>query len=305
MFFQHRCFLMSAFTSQPGLFSAKDWMDIDAGGLGHAAMVPTMLNAEEQAFYLWLMRDWAQGKGAVVDLGSFAGGSVACLAEGVKQAGRQQTVHGYDKFEVLDYGKFQKRWSTYMAKPPASHSDLKPRPLPPFSGTDLLPLAEFFLEPWEGQISLYKGQIEEMSWNGGGIEVLIMDASKTAETMNRMSATFFPHLLAGCSVVVQQDLLHWQQPWIAVQMALLSDHFEPVAYIPNHSVSFLCTKPLTRDQLDALSVVEMSDKDMIQALRSLKQTLKGFPVDRFMRELIAAVKANPGKRKAYEFTNKV
>ncbi len=89
-------------------FAGKGWQSIDAKGLGEAALVPTMLNVEEQAFYVWLMRDWAQGQGAIVDLGSFAGGSAACLAEGIRLAGRQQVVHGYDKYEVLNFTKFQK-----------------------------------------------------------------------------------------------------------------------------------------------------------------------------------------------------
>ncbi|SHJ80816.1 hypothetical protein SAMN05444000_11395 [Shimia gijangensis] len=284
-------------------FAGKGWLKIDAKGLGQAAMVPTMLNQEEQSYYLWLMRDWAQGQGAVVDLGSFAGGSAACLAEGIRLAGRNQIVHGYDKYEVLDFSKFQKRWTSYMSQPPASQSGLTPRPLPNHSGEDLRPVVEFLLEPWGANIALHKGLIEDMAWDGGDIEVLIMDASKTAETMDRMSTTFFPYLIPGQSVVVQQDLLHWQQPWIAAQMALLSEHFEPVAYIPRHSVSFLCKKPVTHDQMRTLAVDDMSDKDMIQALRDLKQALKGFPVDKFMRELVAAIKANPQKRKAFEFTN--
>ena len=286
------------------MFASKDWQGIDAKGLRQAALVPTMLNIEEQAFYLWLTREWFQGCGAVVDLGSFAGGSAACLAEGFKQAEKSEIVHAYDKFEVGKYRALTKRHARYLARPPASECGLSPRPLPEFSGTDLLPLAQFFLEPWGGQIKLHKGRIEELGWHGGDIELLVMDASKTAETMDLMSRQFFPHLIPGKSVVVQQDFLWWQQPWIAAQMALLQPYFEPVAYIPKHSVSFLCTKAVPVDVLKDLNVAEFGDREMIQALRDMKQRLKGFPLDRYMRRLIEAVKANPEKRKAFQFTTK-
>lgn len=287
----------------PDMLFQSPWASFTAADLGEAALVPTMLNMEEQSFYVWLTREWARGEGAIVDLGSFAGGSAACLAEGVRQAGRRQTVQGYDKFEVGQFDAFLDRYMRYMSVPPASESPCTPRPLPEFKGTDLLPLAEFFLSPWADGVELHKGQIEEMPWDGP-IEILVMDASKTAATMERMSETFFPHLIPGHSIVVQQDFLWWQQPWIAAQMARLSDYFEPVAYVPKHSVSFLCKQGVPLDVLKVLNVVEMSDKEMIAALRDMKQQVKAFKMDFYMRRLISAVKANPGARAAYRFTKR-
>lgn len=285
-------------------FSQKPWTKVTVEDLGQAALVPTMLKPDEQQYYFWLTRDWATGTGAVVDLGSFAGGSTACLAEGIARAGRDQLVFGYDKFVVEDYSVFRQRYDDYCKSYPANESPHTPRPLPPLEGTDLTPIALFFLEFWRDRVTLKPGQIEDIGWNAGDIEVLVMDASKTAETMDQMSRQFFPHLVPGKSIVVQQDFLWWQQPWIAVQMEILADYFEPVAYVPRDSVSFLYKKAIPSDVLEGLSVAGLSDKDFISNLRAMKQRLKGFPVDAAMRRLLASVRANPTERKAFRFKNK-
>lgn len=288
----------------PAFFADRGWDAFDARDLGKAAMVPTMLKFDEQAYYVALTRDWAQGAGAIVDLGSFAGGSAACLAEGVAQAGRADVVYGYDKFDVVDFDSFADRYHRYCAAPPASDSPHDPLPLVAAEGTDLTPVARAFLQPWGDRVQLYKGAIEELGWRGGEIEILVMDASKTAESMDRMSIQFFAHLIPGRSVVVQQDFLWWQQPWIGVQMAVLSDYLVPIVHVPRDSVSFLCTKPIPVGLLETLNVAGMTDGEMIGRLREMKQRVKPLKIDKQMRRLIASVRANPGKRKAFQFRNK-
>jgi hypothetical protein len=285
-------------------FIDRVWDSFSPADLGPAAKIPTMLQFDEQAYYVALTRDWARGAGAIVDLGSFAGGSAACLAEGARQAGRDQVVHGYDKFEVGDFEVFRKRYRTYCKNPPSSESPHEAPPLLGPFGTDLLPIAERFLAPWEQGVKLYKGQIEEIGWHGGDIEILVMDASKTAETMDKMSALFFPHLIPGHSIVVQQDFLWWQQPWVAVQMAILSEYFEPVVHVPRDSVSFRYKKEIPEDVLETLRVAELDDGVFIEYLRAMKQAVKPLRIDRAMRQLIASVKANPGQRAAFRYRTK-
>ncbi|MGH1356869.1 MAG: hypothetical protein ACRBBS_17595 [Thalassovita sp.] len=285
-------------------FDACTWEDFSAEDLGKAALVPTMLQFQEQAYYVALARDWAKGAGQIVDLGSFAGGSAACLAEGVRQSGRAQTVHGFDKFEVNDFDVFRKRYDKYLSRSPAVDSTHEAPELVDPIGDDLLPVAAQFLGPWEDRIALYKGQIEKIGWDNGEIEILVMDASKTAESMDKMSALFFPHLIAGQSIVVQQDFLWWQQPWIAVQMSKLAEYFEPVAHVYRDSVSFLCTKKVPDSVIADLRVADMEDAEVIACLRDMKQAVKHLRIDKQMRQLIASVRANPGARKAYKFANK-
>lgn len=222
------------------------------------------------------------------------------MAEGVAQAGRQQIVAGYDKFDLQDYDSFKTRCATYWASPPASTSPHPPPALPQTAAGDLLPLAQAFLAPWKPLITMHKGQIEDMTRANGPIEVLVLDASKTAATMDQMSATFFPHLIAGRSIVVQQDFLWWQQPWIAAQMALLSEFFVPVVFVPRFSVSYLCVKTPTPKRMLHMRLAQMSDRDLIAALREAKAQLQDFDIEKELRRVIKAVRANPGVRKAFK-----
>ncbi|MEY8826916.1 hypothetical protein AB9K34_00500 [Sedimentitalea sp. XS_ASV28] len=267
-------------------------------------MIPTMISQAEQAFYVWLTRECCADLGAVVDLGAFAGGSTACLAEGLRQAGRKQIVHGYDKFLVNDFNVFRRRYHTYLADLPARDADFPPRGLPEIQGDDLLPVVRHFLAPWGDRIVLHKGLIEDQTWQAGPVELLVMDASKTAKSMHEMSRLFFPHLIAGRSIVVQQDFLWWQQPWIAAQMAVLSDYFEPIAHVAPMSVSFLYTKHMPPEMLEQANIVTMTDDQLVGHLRAMKQSVKRFRIDRLMRRLISAVRANPEARQAFHFRNR-
>jgi len=283
------------------IFQSEPWSLLRVEDLGEAVFVPTMLSYDEQRYYVWLTREWSRGDGVIVDLGAFAGGSTACLAEGQRQAGRNAPVHGYDKFLVNDFSVFRKRCDAYMARPPASDSTLTPPELPESHGDDLRPVVQKFLSPWAKDLHLHKGQIEEETWDRGAIEVLVLDASKAADTTDRMSEVFFPHLIPGRSIIVQQDFLLWQQPWIAAQMALLTDFFEPVAYVPNYSVSFLCKKGLDAETVRRANTADLSDKEMQDRIRQMMPELEKFDLQPRLRKLIRAIRENPGRRKAYQF----
>lgn len=268
--------------TDPSAFAARPWRTLPEAALAGVAGVPTMLNGEERRLYLWLARDWATGDGAIVDLGCFAGGSAATLAEGQRQAGRALPVHAYDAFRISD---------------PLKARFLYPAGIAPFAGEDMLPVARALLAPW-ATVSLHPGRIETQAWRGGPIEILAMDASKTAATMDAMAAAFLPEMVPGRGVVIQQDFLHWRQPWIAVQMVLLDACFEPVAHAPRDTVVFRCLRAPSAEEVEAAACARLGPEAMIGALRAMRDRLRPFGLGRQMRALIDAVRANPGVRNA-------
>jgi hypothetical protein len=267
----------------PDAFDARLWESLPDADLA-AVRVPTMLRPAERRLYLWLARDWASGAGAMVDLGCFAGGSTALLAEGQRQAGRAVPVHGYDTFTVSDRFKDQ---------------FLYPAGVPAFDGEDMLPVARALLAPWADTVRLHPGRIEATGWDGGPIEILAMDASKTAATADAMAAAFLPALVPGRGIVIQQDYLHWKQPWIGAQMALFGDCFAPVAYAPKDTVVFRCLRVPGPDEIAAAATAHLDDTAMIAALRLARDRLAPLGIVRGIRRLIEAVRANPGVRAAW------
>ena len=267
-------------------FSGTPWRDIADQIPQRARAVPTMLKAEEQALYFWIARDWAKGAGAIVDLGCFAGGSTARLAAGAEAAGYAAEIHAYDRFSANEKTK---------------ENTLYPQGVAPFEGEDIRPLAERLLAPWADMIALYPGDLLQSRWHGGPIEVLAVDAAKSARAADRIADRFFPALIPAGSLIVQQDFLHRRQPWLIAQMHLLAGAAVPVAFCAHDCVAFLVTEQIDRDRLAAARVEHLDDDALIGILTDAAESPALAPVADRIAGAIHAVRANPGERRAWAF----
>lgn len=267
------------------VFGTRPWAQVTPDDLGPARAVPTMLTPAESRFYLWLARDWARGAGEIVDLGCFAGGSTARLAQGLALAGRGGLVHAYDNFTATERVKEQHLYRRGVAR---------------FEGRDILPVARALLDPWDGLVTFYRGDIAARRWPGDPIEVLVVDAAKTARLADHIAAEFFAALIPGRSVLVHQDFLHEVQPWLPAQMALLSDHFRPMARILPDCMAFLCTRPVTPDALAAARVADLADADLAALLRRAARWMDGVVSRGRFGAQIRALQRAPGARAAWD-----
>lgn len=277
--------------TDPAVFKDHPWDALDPALLAQASKVPTMLAPAEQRFYFWATSEWMQDEGAVVDLGCYVGGSTARLAAGHQHAGHTGLIHAFDRFGINETAK---------------ESFLYPRGIAPFKGTKTLDLTIDLLTPWTERISLHPGEIEDQIWEDGQIEILVMDASKSVQTMDAMTRTFFPSLIPGQSLVVQQDYLFWRLPWIAIQMELLADYFTPVACVPEHTLVFQNTKQIDDNALKIGMVTPLSHDQRLDLLERAKQRLiaTGFDVEQPMNELIETQVKHPHAERARHIPRK-
>lgn len=269
------------------IFAARPWRALPETALGPVAHVPTMLSGEEQRLYYWLTRHWAQGTGEIVDLGAFTGGSTARLALGHAQAGLGCGIHAFDRFTAD--AKAKRTW-------------LYPAGVPRFRGHDILPLAQDYLAPFARHVTFHPGEIEDHLWSGQPVEILTVDAGKTASTLDAMHRMFLPHMVAGRGIVVQQDLARWNQPWIAAQMELLSDCFTPLVYCRKSCVAYLCTRTPDRAEVEAARIQGRSDDEILAILDRAGARLAPFRLKRAVRRMQTALRANPRERTAWQFT---
>ena len=69
--------------------------------------MPTMLWREERLFLYHVARDLYQGRGEIVDLGAFLGGSAACFAAGLRDrrwgCDTRGRIHSFDLFEYAPH----------------------------------------------------------------------------------------------------------------------------------------------------------------------------------------------------------
>lgn len=277
--------------TDPAIFKDDPWDTLDPALLAQAAKVPTMLAPEEQRFYFWTTSKWMQDEGAVVDLGCFVGGSTARLAAGHQHAGHRGLIHAYDRFGANEATK---------------EHILYAQGITPFEGNETLDLAINLLTPWTERIALHPGQIEDQFWDEGPIEILVMDASKSVQTMDAMARIFFPSLIPGRSLVVQQDYLYWRLPWIAMQMELLADYFTPVACVPGHTAVFLNTKQIDEAAVNTGMIEPLSFEQRLRLLRHARRRMiaAGFQVAKPMAEQIWTLQKHPNASKASHFQQK-
>lgn len=265
-------------------FAARPWLSVSAAELGAAAQVPTMLTPEEGLLYHWLGRR-AQGDGATVDLGAYAGGSAARLLSGLELSGRPFHVHSYDRFRSS-----RAFWARYMPD----------EPLPEADDADLLPVVRRHLSPWEGQMTLHVGDIGQMRWTAGPVEILSVDAAKGAVLADHIAGQFFPALVPGRSILVQQDYLMSVQPWLCAQMVGLRDCFLPLTHVPKVGLVFLCVAPVTDLALEAARVGTLTDGKLMQRVREAAAWHEAMVPRGPFKAMLEQVKAHPGVRLGWQ-----
>lgn len=262
------------------------WTAPDVVGAEARIEVPTMLAEEERQFYYWAAREWARGDGAFVDLGAFVGGSTARLAAGAADAGHGAVTHSYDRFTAKERTKANMLYS---------------RGVPEFEGRDILPLAQEFLAPWSAQIRYHVGHIPDLGWPGGAIELLAIDAAKIATTTDLIAAQFLPALIPDRALVIQQDFLHWSQPWLPAQMWRLREYLRPVAFARRDTIAFRCTRAITPEAIEAARIADASDDALIADIRAMRDALPPeWGLRPRFRQMVAGLRENPGERIAWK-----
>jgi len=241
-----------------------------------------MLSAEEERLYWWLGAHWVRDAGTVVDLGCFAGGSTARLAEGLAAGGRAAAVVACDRFRIA---------------PAHQRKFLAPAGLPALEGDDAMALVAGLLAPWGARVRLQRAEVKAgFVWEGGPVEVLVIDLAKTAAAADAVAAAFFPALIPGRSVVVQQDFLHRAQPWLVAQMEALGAFFLPVAHCPPASMVFLCRARPGAADLAAAAVATIDDAAMAAALAAARRRYAGWGLGARVAAAAALLARTPGAR---------
>lgn len=195
--------------------------------------VPTMLSRSEVDYLYALAASRYSGRGRIVDMGCFFGGSTMPLAAGL--AANESVV---TKPDILTYDSF------------VMDADTAPRfPVGLSAGESFRPIFERYLRDHLPCITIREGWIPTELQPGDErrlypeqepVEILFIDLAKLWPVHDTILRVFGPRLIPGVSVVVQQDFKHHGTYWLGLHMLQLRDCFEPLHDIPGGaSVSFL------------------------------------------------------------------
>jgi hypothetical protein len=203
--------------------------------------VGSMLAYDERQLLHWAARTGPRG--AIVDLGSFLGGSTLALASGAEH--RDASVDAYDRFRLA--ADWERHW------------------LPGGTGLELgestRPVVERNIARVLDRVTIHEGDVENHGWDGSPIGVLFVDITKSWAATDFVWQSFMPALVPD-AVVIQQDLVHWGHPWCAVLMEHLHEHFEYLGWVWFSSAVYRCISPPpppTMPLLDVFSCEEMSE----------------------------------------------
>ena len=203
-----------------------------------------MIGPEERRCYWWLARNWLGERGCIVDAGAFVGASSAAFADGAAAAGRRSfrgrpLVHAFDYFSVVD---------TYVQQ---SISDAFRRIQ---MGDSYLPIYERQTRDYRDMIALHPGDFLSHRWDATPIEILFVDLAKTPELNGHVAAQFFPSLMPGHSLVLQQDYFHCWHPYIHITMEYLKDHFDLVdERVDYQTAVWLHSRPIPPEKIDRVA----------------------------------------------------
>ena len=212
----------------------RPWRDValppDAVG------VPTMLSKMERRLLYSLARDYARDDAAIVDAGSFLGGSTVALLAGVRDRAQPWSgppVESYDLFQVDEYM------------------------VPKFFADDRsLRLGDSFRSRFDAHVARFEvphvaheGDITQIGWSGGPIDVLFLDVLKSWEINDAVLRDFFPALVPGRSVIVHQDYGWGDTPWIHIAVELMRDSLVLIDWMEWGSHVFFVERELPADVL--------------------------------------------------------
>ena len=186
----------------------RPWRDVvlPADAVG----IPTMLSKMERRLLYSLARDYAGGEAAIVDAGSFLGGSTAALLAGVRDRTEPWTgppVESYDLFQVDEY-----------MVPKFFADDASVR-----IGDSFRPRFDAHVARFDVPHVVHEGDITKLGWSGGPIHVLFLDVLKSWEINDAVLRDFFPSLVPGRSVIVHQDYGWGDTPWIPITIELMRE----------------------------------------------------------------------------------
>jgi hypothetical protein len=219
-----------------------------------------MLGFEERRMLYWLAAEYYSGAGTIVDAGAYLGASAFALASGLaasENAGAQHAiVHSYDCFIAEDDYVYQDIARGFYPVPP---------------GYDFYRIFEFQTALCREKIVTHRGDFLAAPVPTSSIEVLFIDVAKTGLLNGRLIERYFPLLIPGKSVVIQQDFCQAWYPYIPITMEYLTDYLTIVdSFVADSSRVYLLTQEIPEQQIKRL----LSGLGVDEQITLLRRTIK-------------------------------
>ena len=211
-----------------------------------AIKVPSMMSLLEKRVLSTLARERYTGEGVIIDAGIFLGASTVCFGEGLRLNPVAKKIAKRWKKPIIAFeraiinpgmpGFFKRNNVVGMAEPGESFADA----------------VEANIRPVADMVDLRLGDILETAQGiDSPIEILFLDVLKLPEISRFVVRNFFPKLIPGLSIVVQQDYFYERLPFIKTDQEFFSEYFTFIGEVCSTAL-FLCTKAIPESAIAQL-----------------------------------------------------
>lgn len=276
----------------PEIHLASGFAELLAESPPTALDVPSMMSVEERTLLYGLARRHFRGDGVIVDGGIFLGASTRCFADGLRANPALAKARTVTAKPIVSFEK----GSTNPGMIP--FFERHHVPLTPGIEESFLPVLQKNLEPVMDMVDLRVGDITQTAESLDlPVEICFLDVLKLPHISIYCLAKFFPRLIPGHSIVVQQDYFYDLLPYIKTHQELMREHFTFLGEI-NSSAVFLCTSAVPAEKLEALHhPIPYEDQLMLADVAAARTRV---PRRRFMMALskLRIIRRNAGKKAA-------
>ena len=255
----------------------------------YPSAVPAMISTTEKQYLYWLAANVWQGRGAIVEIGPWLGGSTVCLAAGMQAYGHATTrrLFVFDNFIWREFmaeraelpvqsGESFEPWFRENLASYAELLSVHRRTLPDetiqndelassirYQDHEQIPLLEELPVP-EGQ-------------SAPGIEILFIDGAKSWCGIKHLLLTLGSRLLPD-SLLVCQDFKHWGAYWVPLMMSQIRGHLESIHNVADATtITFRVKSPIPLEKIQAFPdhVRDLPTAASLQMINDIAEELFG------------------------------
>ena len=216
------------------------------------AAIPSMMSVGERRFLFGIARDYYTGAGLIVDAGIFLGGSTMCLGSGLcENVHLAESVARWQQPIISCELGITNEQMLLSFKRHGIGEGLR-------IGDSFGPVLERHIASVRHLIDLRLGDITELGRiedpnrvRRHPVEILFLDVLKSPELSEFAFREYFPRLIPRRSLVVQQDYLNGDLPFIHVHQEYFAKKFEYVGELSSSAV-FRLVHRITPEEVDAL-----------------------------------------------------
>lgn len=239
-----------------------------------ATKVPSMMSMLEKRLLFNLARNYYVGEGIIIDAGIFLGASTVCFGEGIRKNPLAAAIcaRWAKPIVALELGIINPGMPAFFKR-----HDVAGMGEP---GESFSPTLERNIRSVADLVELRLGDIRETAADiASPIEILFLDVLKLPEISRFAIRQFFPRLIPGRSIVIQQDYFIDLLPFIRTDQEFFAEYFTYIGEVCSTAL-FLCIKAIPESEIERLEAGISSEEQ--ERMASVAMQRSADPARRYM-----------------------